>query len=108
MRRGSGNVFRDLGFPQGEAQTLALRSELMIHIESVVRRRGLTRAAAARYLRIARPKLNALLRGTLSRFDLDALVTIATRAGLQVELGIARQRVIRPWPVSRHGAPDPL
>ncbi len=98
-------MFRDLGFPEGEARILALRSELMIRIEKVVRRSGLTRAAAARHLKIARPKLNALLRGTLSRFDLDTLVAIAARAGLRVELGIARRRVIRPRPVSRRGAP---
>ena len=98
-------MFRDLGFPEGEAHTLELRSELMIHIERAVRRSGLTRATAARHLSIARPKLHALLRGTLSRFNLDALVTIATRAGLRVELGIVRQRAMRPRPVSRHGAP---
>ena len=98
MRRGSVNVFRDLGFPEGEAHTLALRSELMIHIESVVKRGGLTRTAAAKRLGIAQLRLNALLQGKLDQFDLDALVTMAARAGLRVELGIARPRVIRPRP----------
>lgn len=93
-------MFRDLGFPEAEAHTLALRSELMIHVEKVVKRSGLTRTAAARRLGIAQPRLGALLRGTLSRFDLDALVTIAAPAGLRVELEIERQRVIRPRPVS--------
>ncbi len=99
-------MFRDLGFPEGEAQTLALRSELMILIETAVSRSGLTRAAAARCLGIAQPKLAALLRGMLSRFDLDDLVTIATRAGLRVELEIARPRVVRARPVSRHRGLD--
>lgn len=89
-RHGSGNVFRDLGFPEGEAHTLALRSELMITIEEVVTRSRLTRAAAAKRLGIAQLRLNALLQGKLDQFDLDALVTIAARVDLRVELGIVR------------------
>jgi len=89
-RRGSGNVFRDLGFPEGEAHTLALRSELMITIEEVVTRSRLTRAATAKRLGIAQLRLNALLQGKLDQFDLDALVTMAARAGLRVKLGIVR------------------
>lgn len=103
MRRGSGNVFRDLGFPESEAHILALRSELMIRIEKVVKRSGLTQAAAARRLAIEQPKLNALLRGKLSHFDLNTLVTIATRAGLRVEFEIVRRRAVRPPFVSRQG-----
>jgi len=34
MVRGSGNVFRDLGFREPEARNLALRSEVMIRIEA--------------------------------------------------------------------------
>lgn len=86
MQRGCGNVFRDLGFPEGEAHVLALRSELMISIERVVKQSRLTQTAAARRLGIAQRRLRALLRGKLGQFNLDALVTIATRAGLRVEL----------------------
>jgi predicted XRE-type DNA-binding protein len=92
MRRGSGNVFRDLGFSEDEAHSLTLRSELMISIERFVERSGLTQAAAAKRLGIRQPRLNALLRGRFNQFSLDALVTIAARAGLRVELKIVRQR----------------
>jgi predicted XRE-type DNA-binding protein len=34
ITRGSGNVFRDIGFDKDEAENLKLRSELMIRIES--------------------------------------------------------------------------
>jgi predicted XRE-type DNA-binding protein len=90
MRRGSGNVFRDLGFPEDKAHTVALRSELMICIEKVMTRARLTRVAAAKRLGIAQPRLNALLQGKLDQFDLDALVTMAARAGLRVELEVVR------------------
>ena len=42
ITKGSGNVFRDLGFPEGEAQNLLLRSDLMIRIEKIVKDSGMT------------------------------------------------------------------
>jgi predicted XRE-type DNA-binding protein len=84
--RGSGNVFRDLGFREPEARNLALRSEIMIRIEEFVERSELTQARAAARLGITQPRLNALLKGRIDLFSLDALVNAATRAGLQVDL----------------------
>jgi predicted XRE-type DNA-binding protein len=90
IRRGSGNVFRDLGFGEQEAQNLLLRSELVLSIEDFVRRSGLTQATAAKRLRLTQPRLNALLKGKIELFSLDALVNIATYAGLRVELKVKR------------------
>lgn len=50
MVKGSGNVFRDLGFSAEEAQNLRLRSELMIEIEDFVKASGLTQKEAAKRL----------------------------------------------------------
>jgi predicted XRE-type DNA-binding protein len=86
MVRGSRNVFRDLGFRESEARNLALRSEIMIRIEEFVERSELTQARAAARLGITQPRLNALLKGRIDLFSLDALVNAATRAGLQVDL----------------------
>jgi predicted XRE-type DNA-binding protein len=88
MVRGSDNVFRDLGFPEDEARNLALRSELMIRIEEFVESSGLTQARAAARLGLTQPRLNAMLKGKIDQFSLDALVNTATRAGLHVELRI--------------------
>ena len=90
VRRGSGNVFRDLGFGEQESQNLLLRSELILWIEDFVKRSGLTQSAAAKRLRLTQPRLNALLKGKIELFSLDALVNIATYAGLRVELKIRK------------------
>ena len=90
VRRGSGNVFRDLGFGEQEAQNLLLRSELAMWIEDFVKRSGLTQSAAAKQLHITQPRLNALLKGKLELFSLDSLVNVATRAGLRVELKVKK------------------
>ena len=89
-RRSSANVFRDLGFPEREAQNLILRSELLLWIEDFVKKSELTQSAAAKRLHLTQPRLNALLKGKIELFSLDALVNIATYAGLQVELKIRK------------------
>ena len=39
ITRSSGNVFKDLGFGREEAEHLVIRSELMIKIEKLLKRR---------------------------------------------------------------------
>jgi predicted XRE-type DNA-binding protein len=100
MVRGSGNVFRDLGFREPEARNLALRSEIMIRIEEFVERSGMTQARAAGRLGLTQPRLNALLKGKIDQFSLDALVNAATRAGLQVELLVTAPKRMRGHPAA--------
>ena len=88
--RGSGNIFLDLGFDKAEAENLKLRSELMMRIEEFYRESGMTQAAAARALGLTQPRLNALLTGKIGLFSLDALVNIASRAGLNVRLVVKK------------------
>jgi predicted XRE-type DNA-binding protein len=88
--RGSGNIFLDVGFDKGEAENLKLRFDLMMKIEDFYRRSGLTQAGAAKVLGLTQPRLNALLRGKIGLFSLDALVNIASRAGLNVRLVIKK------------------
>lgn len=88
--RSSGNVFRDLGFGKAEAESLKLRAELMMRIDEAFRRSGMTQAQAARALGLTQPRLNALLKGKIGLFSLDALVDIAARAGLDVRIVVKK------------------
>jgi predicted XRE-type DNA-binding protein len=88
--RGSGNVFRDIGFDHAEAENLKLRADLMMRIDEYFRRSGMTQADGSKVLGITQPRLNALLKGRIELFSLDALVTIANRAGLSVRLVVRR------------------
>ena len=88
--RGSENVFLDLGFSRGEAENLRLRAELMMRIEEFYRRSGMTQIDAAKWLGLTQPRLNALLKGKIEIFSLDALVLIASKAGMSVQLQVKK------------------
>ena len=64
------------------------RSTLMIAIQETVARRKESQTEAAKKLGITQPRLNDLLRGRIDKFSLDALVNLAARAGLSVQVSI--------------------
>lgn len=88
--RRSRNVFLDIGFPPGEAHNLLLRAELMMRIEEFVEQSGMTQKAAAQVLGVTQPRLNQLLKRKIDLFSLDALVNMATKAGMQVKLTVRK------------------
>ncbi|MGH8616565.1 MAG: helix-turn-helix domain-containing protein [Burkholderiales bacterium] len=90
IEKGSGNVFRDIGFPAAEAHNLVLRAELMNRIEDFVVGAGQTQQKAAKALGVTQPRLNLLLKGKIGEFSLDALVNMATRAGMRVEMKVRK------------------
>ena len=90
MTRGSGNVFRDLGFPPEEAQNLLLRSDLMTRIERYVKTSGLKQKDASARLGVTQPRLNDLMKGKIQKFSLDALVNMLGHAGMRVEVSVKK------------------
>lgn len=83
---GSGNVFADLGFSPEEASLLQMRADLMNELRLVIETRGWTQVAAARALGVSQSRVSDLVRGKWQQFSLDMLVTLAVRAGLQVNV----------------------
>ena len=83
------NVFDAIAERPAEAANLKARSALMSATGDRVRSWGLTQNAAAARLGVTRPRLNDLLRGKISKFSLDALVNLATAAGLTLEVRAA-------------------
>jgi predicted XRE-type DNA-binding protein len=73
--------------PEGAA-TMTMRSNVLIAINDAVRGWKTTRARSARRLGITQPRLNDLLHGKIDKFSLDALLTLANRAGLKVKIDV--------------------
>lgn len=90
IRRSSGNVFKDAGFPPEEAAHLLIRTDLMLQIERVLKERGLTQAKAAKLLGVTQPRVSDLVRGRVDLFSIDTLVDILARLGVSVTLRTRR------------------
>ena len=86
LTRSTGNVFRDLGFAEEEAEHLRLRSLLMIEIRKLIAARGLTQKQAAALFGVTQPRVSDLVRGKIALFSLDTLVDMLAHAGARVEL----------------------
>jgi predicted XRE-type DNA-binding protein len=82
------NVWDALEDSPEDAATMTLRSNVMIAINDKVRSWDTTQAQAARRLGITQPRLNDLLHGKINKFSLDALMTLAMRAGLKVRIDV--------------------
>ena len=90
--RSSGNVFKDLGFPEKEAEHLRIRADLLIQIQRALDARGLKQAEAAKLLGVAQPRVSELVRGRLDLFSVDSLIDMLARLGVRVRLVVVPPR----------------
>ena len=84
------NVWFAIEANEADAINMTMRSDLMTSIEKAVGSWKLSQGEAAKRLGITRPRLNDLMRGKISKFSLDALMTLATRAGLTVKMSVKK------------------
>ena len=88
----SGNVFRDLGFGEDEAEHLRIRSTLMIAVRTLIEDRGLTQGEAAKLLGVTQPRISNLVRGRIDLFSIDTLIDMLARAGVHVDVVLSTAR----------------
>ena len=84
----TGNVFRDLGFRNEEAEHLLVRADLMIQIQKLIASRRLKQRNAAKILGVTQPRVSDLLRGRIDLFSTDALIDMLARFGATVRLTV--------------------
>ncbi|HPX82459.1 MAG TPA: XRE family transcriptional regulator [Syntrophales bacterium] len=85
----SGNVFLDLGYAPEEAAILQMRADLMADLRNFIEAKRLTQAKAAELLGITQSRVSDLTRGKWEKFNLEMLITLATKAGMHVTLKTA-------------------
>ncbi len=73
-----------------EAANMKARSDLMIAIRETVDGWNVTQAEAAKRLGLTQPRINDLVRGRIDKFSLDALMNLASHAGLAVRIEVSR------------------
>jgi predicted XRE-type DNA-binding protein len=85
-----GSVWDALEASPAAAATMKARAEIMVALSETIEGWSMSQAAAAKRLGVTQPRLNDLLRGRIGKFSLDALMKLATRAGLAVRVEIMR------------------
>jgi predicted XRE-type DNA-binding protein len=105
IHEGTGNVYRDLGFP--DAEEMLVKAQLVYKISEIIRSKGLTQVEAAKNLGLTQPKLSGILRGQFRCVSEQKLIACLTRLGRDVEI------VVKDAPRRRAGGkltgtPSPL
>jgi predicted XRE-type DNA-binding protein len=96
VRRGTRNVFADLGFPDAAERKAKLR--LAYALNQALEERKLSRADAAKVLGVTQPKVSALRHYKLAGFSVERLMNLLTALDQDVQI------VIRRKPRSRRAA----
>lgn len=71
-----------------EAENMKLRSVLMTALKNHITRNEMSQVQAAKLLGVTQPRVSDLMRGKINLFGLDALVNMATAAGLHIEMQV--------------------
>lgn len=84
--RGSGHLFRDLGYPDADVEEM--KAILAAHIIGTLDRRGLTVRAAAELTGVAAADFSRVRRVKLSRFTIDRLIAMLNKLGRRVDVEV--------------------
>lgn len=71
-----------------DAENMKLRSILMTALKNHLTRTNMSQVQAAKLLGVTQPRVSDLMRGKINLFGLDALVNMATAAGLHIEMRV--------------------
>ena len=94
VKRGTGNVFANLGFPYPEQEQL--KASLTLRIYLIIKARKLTQAQAGEILGIKQPHVSGLMRGQSGAYSVERLMKFLTALGQDVEIKVRSAR-------KRHG-----
>lgn len=90
VTKGSGNVFRDLGFSEEKSAELTLKSSLLQALQETIRDRGWKQVDAAARLGIDQAKVSKLLAGQMAGFSIERLVHFLSMLGQDVEVTVRK------------------
>ena len=90
VTKGSGNIFRDLGFSEERSAELILKSSLLQALQETIRERGWKQVEAAARLGIDQAKVSKLLAGQMAGFSVERVVHYLSVLGQDVEVTVRR------------------
>ncbi len=73
-----------------EAETLQIRTDLMLALQQAIQQRGWTPDQAAKALKQTLPRMQNLMNGEISRFSIEQLIQLLALAGREVQISVVR------------------
>lgn len=90
ITRGSGNVFKDIGFDSAEAYQA--KAELALQIIKIIEKRNLTQEEAAILIGAVQPDISRVKTGQLKGFTLDSLFAFLLRLDRNIQIRVTKAK----------------
>jgi len=84
IHRGSGNVYKDMGF--SNAEEMQAKAALVSRIISIIKKKKWTQEKASEVLEIPQPKISLLSRGQFSGFSIGKLINLLSKLNQDIEI----------------------
>jgi len=97
--KSSGNVFEDIGFAAAEAETLAVKADMVSMVARAVKLRNLTQKEAARICGTEQATLSKVMRGKVTSVTIDLLAKWLLSLGWNVKITASPHKKKPPKPV---------
>jgi len=88
--KGSGNVFKDLGFDNPDEYQA--KADLALEIIKIIEQRKLTQKEAAILIGAAQPDISKLKKGHLNGFTIDRLCSFLRHLNRNIEIRVTKSR----------------
>ena len=86
IHKGSGNVYKDLGF--SNAEDMQAKAALVSRLVSIIKRKKWTQEKSAAILEIPQSKISLLCRGQFSGFSLGRLMKLLNKLNQDIEIRV--------------------
>ena len=80
--------YETLDFEIAELESLRIRTELMLALQLYIQQRQWTLKEAAQAFRQSSPRMQNLINGEISRFSVEDLIQLLTKAGLTIQMSV--------------------
>src|SRR5258708_27182187 len=89
-RKGSGNIFADLGLPNAEEHQL--KAALVVQVKRLMAERGMRQVVASKLVKMKQPDLSKVLRGDFRLVSVEKLMRMLTAFDQDIEITVRPQR----------------
>lgn len=86
--------YETLDIEMAELESLRIRTELLLALQMYIQKHQWTPEEAARAFRQSSPRMQNLVNGEISRFSVEDLIHLLTKAGLTIQMSVRTPSVL--------------